>query len=90
MSDEDIQKLASEYYELVCQDHHKDRDCHWNIVKRWSYGGKPKYHVEHFGYVYDYEYSEDFSTHKEALNELERVLKAAIAMVKKDIAENGR
>ena len=39
--EEEITKLTELWYEIVGNDHHKDRDCHWYINKVWSYGEKP-------------------------------------------------
>lgn len=47
-----IEELTSLWFDVVTNDHHKDRDCHWYINKVWSYGEKPFYRVEHYGYVY--------------------------------------
>ena len=60
-----ITKLTKVWYELVSLDHHKDRDCHWYINKVWSYGEKPIYIVEHYGYIRD-EVIEEFDTYSEA------------------------
>ena len=49
----DIVKLTEEWYELISGNHHKDRDCHWYIETRWSYGEQPEYRVFHNGYVTD-------------------------------------
>jgi hypothetical protein len=51
-NEEIITELSSLWYNIVGSDHHKDRDCHWYINKVWSYGDKPFYRVEHYGYVY--------------------------------------
>ena len=48
----DVSRLTNIYNDMVCNDHHKDRDCHWYINKVWSYGEPPFYRVEHYGYVY--------------------------------------
>ena len=48
-----IKELTEKWYKLVSQGHHKDRDCHWRIVERWSYGEAPCYFIEHDGYVVD-------------------------------------
>ncbi len=45
--------LAAEYYEVVGGDIHKERDCHWQISERWSYGEHVGWFVEHDGYCYD-------------------------------------
>ena len=44
-------ELTGMWYELVGLDHHKDRDCHWGIEQRWSYGDPPTWRVTHDGYV---------------------------------------
>lgn len=46
-----IQLLTSKWYEYIRMNHHKDRDCHWFIEKRWSYGDPAKYYPAHFGYI---------------------------------------
>lgn len=50
---EQITKLTDEWYRLIGKDHHKDRDCHWYIETKWSYGLAPKYIVCHYGYIID-------------------------------------
>lgn len=51
---EEITKLTEEWYDLIGGDHHKDRDCHWYIETKWSYGNPPTYMVQHWGYIIDY------------------------------------
>ncbi|MDI6788416.1 MAG: hypothetical protein QME51_08605 [Planctomycetota bacterium] len=48
----EIASLTRLWYSLVGLAHHKDRDCHWQIKKIWSYGQKPTYEIEHFGYIF--------------------------------------
>lgn len=60
-----IIKLSNIWYNLISFDHHKDKDCHWYIEKKWSYGEKPDYHVIHNGYIGDC-INKNFSTSKEA------------------------
>jgi hypothetical protein len=50
---EEITNLTAKWYKYVNLDHHKDRDCHWYIEKRWSYGDEPYYQAHHYGYVID-------------------------------------
>lgn len=50
---EEITILTDEWYHLIGKDHHKDRDCHWYIETKWSYGFPPKYIVCHYGYIID-------------------------------------
>jgi hypothetical protein len=73
----EITELTSEWYSLISEEHHKDRDCHWYINIKWSYGDKPRYVVEHYGYVYDEVY-ELFNTYEEALQRLKEELLKAI------------
>lgn len=47
-----ITEFASEYHKLIAGDHHKDKDCHWSIETRWSYGQEPKFIVRHRGYLF--------------------------------------
>ena len=82
-SEAELTKLAAEYYEAVQGDVHKDRDCHWQIVERWSYGEHAGWFVDHNGYVYDMpgsEYGEDgpHPSREAAMRRLAEHLRAAI------------
>jgi len=46
-SPDSILYLTGIWYDLIRKEHHKDRDCHFAVVKRWSYGNRPTYHIEH-------------------------------------------
>ena len=51
---------TNRWYQYVSQDHHKDRDCHWDIcfVKRYSYGqpsSENYWFVRQQGYIVDFE-----------------------------------
>jgi hypothetical protein len=48
-----ITELAEKYHKLIAGDHHKDRDCHWHIEVKWSYGNDPVFIVEHKGYLHE-------------------------------------
>jgi len=77
MTNEDkITKLTGLWYSCLI-DHHKDRDCHWHIDICWSYGEKPKYQVQHYGYLLD-EISIDFDSLEKAQLFLISVLKSSI------------
>lgn len=77
----EIKKLTEEWYELISGDHHKDRDCHWYIESRWSYGEDPEFRVMHNGYVTDnIEIACD--SYETALMELRTLIKRAIERVK--------
>jgi hypothetical protein len=69
-----IIELTKLWYEIVSTDHHKDRDCHWYVNKVWSYGHKPYYRVEHYGYIGKETYDNDFDTYLEAQNFLHDTL----------------
>jgi len=56
-NEEKITLLTSIWYKCLI-DHHKDRDCHFKISKKWSYGKLPIYCVEHYGYIIDEIYGE--------------------------------
>lgn len=74
---EEIKKLTDIWYQIVGLDHHKDRDCHWYINEKWSYGDYPTYEVCHYGYIYS-EVSITTNSYEKAQKELIRVLKRAI------------
>jgi hypothetical protein len=84
---EEITKLTDEWYRLIGSDHHKDRDCHWYIETKWSYGYPPKYIVNHFGYILD-EIIEECDSYDEALLKLKEILIEKIEEEKKFQKEN--
>lgn len=75
---DEITYLAAEYHALVGKDHHKDRDCHWYIETRWSYGHPPKYIARHHGYVSE-ELDEKYDTYQGAVIGLRAYLRECIA-----------
>jgi hypothetical protein len=75
--EQEITKLTQEWYALMGEDHHKDRDCHWYIETKWSYGQVPTYCVIHHGYVYD-RIDENWNSYQGALNRLREILIDAI------------
>lgn len=48
-----IIELSNFWYSYVNKDHHKDRDCHFYIKEVYSYGEKPYWRIEHYGYIVD-------------------------------------
>jgi len=68
-----ITELTDEWYTLIGPDHHKDRDCHWYIETKWSYGQPPKYIVQHYGYIID-ELQEQCDSYDLALIKLKDIL----------------
>ncbi|MDK8171737.1 hypothetical protein QP735_04260 [Curtobacterium citreum] len=55
-----ITELTEKYQWAIRGEHHKDRDCHWAIVKEWSYGDAPTYHVDHEGYLHEWDGPKSF------------------------------
>ena len=84
MTNEELHKtilaLTNEWYSLIRGEHHKDRDCHWYIETKWSYGEPPVYHVYHYGYVGE-EVDVPCATYEEALNVLWQALTDAIKLI---------
>jgi hypothetical protein len=76
---EEITKLSEDWYFLIGKDHHKDRDCHWYIETKWSYGHPPMYTVQHFGYIIHPNVEIECHSYDEALTLLKNLLKQHIA-----------
>lgn len=72
--------LLDFWYHYVNCDHHKERDCHFYIQKKWSYGSDLEYEVYHDGYMMDIPYKE-FETYDEALTYLVESLETEIESV---------
>lgn len=66
MTNEETITILTEIWYACLIDHHKDKDCHWYIDKTWSYGQKPIYSVQHYGYIIDDFKCEDFNTMEDA------------------------
>jgi hypothetical protein len=77
--------LTQFWYEYVGCDHHKDRDCHFYINKKWSYGHPAVYYVDHYGYMSEYKGEGEFATYEEALDELLAFLEENAASAYKNI-----
>jgi len=77
----EISELAKEWYHLIGPQHHKDRDCHWRIVTRWSYGDPATYSVEHNGYILC-DIQIPCASYFEALSKLKTKLKQSIEQEK--------
>lgn len=60
-----LDELLATYNDYVCRDHHKDKDCHFSIEKRWSYGKANGYTPMHYGYVHHF-HGPTFPTYEEA------------------------
>lgn len=75
--EEAVTNLNSVWMNTISGLHHKDRDCHWSIRRRWSYGSNPVWIVEHFGYLED-EVEQEVKTYQEALELVIKKLEQAI------------
>ena len=84
---EEITELTDEWYFLIGKDHHKDRDCHWYIETKWSYGQSPTYMIQHYGYILD-EIQETWKTYELALERLKKILTEEITQYKSYINDN--
>ena len=73
----EILRLTKLWYQYVGMDHHKDRDCHWSIEERFSYGDEPTYEVYHFGYIFE-ERTIKCKTKREATRALLNLIKEAL------------
>jgi hypothetical protein len=84
---EEITKLTVEWRSFSGKGHCKDKDFHWYIETKWSYGQPPKYSVQHHGYIlHDFEEIE-CSSYEEALTVLRDTLKEKIEDERKFIEE---
>ena len=75
-----------QYHELIAGDHHKDRDCHWFIETRWSYGNAPVYVVARNGYLHHTETAR-FDSYDCALAYLREEIQDAIEIERFNKAE---
>jgi hypothetical protein len=76
--EDEITGLSEKWYELISAGGHKDRDCHWYLESRWSYGLPQVYVVVHDGGVFE-RVEEEFDTYEEALEGLKGYLERAIS-----------
>ena len=86
---EEITNLTDEWYTLCGKaGHYKDRDAHWYIETKWSYGNPPIYSVQHYGYILD-KIEEECDSYEEALTFLRDTLKKEIEDERKSQDERG-
>ena len=83
----EITDLTQQWYTLIGPDHHKDRDCHWYIETKWSYGGSPEHRIVHNGYIIG-KLEEAWQTYELALGRLKELLTKEIKEYTKDRDEN--
>lgn len=84
---EEITKLTAEWRSLTAKGHCKDRDFHWYIETKWSYGNPPKYTIQHWGYILG-EDVEECDSYDQALLKLKEILTEKIAEEKKHQEED--
>ena len=60
-----ISELLKLWYDLIGQDHHKDRDCHFFIERDYCTYGELFWTVRHDGYILK-DYTEEFPTFQKA------------------------
>jgi hypothetical protein len=76
--EQDLTRLTDIWCRFVGQDHHKDRDCHWYVSQRFSYGEPPYFIAYHHGYVAEYFEGSKCTTIEEAQQELKDKILFAI------------
>jgi hypothetical protein len=84
-----LTRLTADWMSTIGPEHHKDRDCHFWIERRWSYGEPPKWVAEHHGYWIKEQFIRRCDTYREAIQALIGLLTHELAEAKKCIAENG-
>lgn len=85
VSDAELSALVAAHYAALRGEIRKDRDCHWFISERWSYGRPRGWVVEHDGSCYDIlEHGGDrvFFNRQEAVNVMAEHLERAIAEIR--------
>ena len=88
---EEITKLTEEWRSLTGKGHCKDRDFHWYVETKWSYGQPPTYSVQHWGYILG-DIVEECDSYDEALLKLKEILIETTEKEKtfdEEINENG-
>jgi hypothetical protein len=77
----EVTELSAKYCRLIESEYHKEEDCHWFINVVWSYGERPKYSIEHDGYLFELTRNLEnttFNSYEDALRMLISLLKEAI------------
>lgn len=81
--------LTNEWLNTIGPQHHKDRDCHFSIERRWSYGEPPVWIAEHYGYWVTEHFKKECSTYRDAVQALIDMLTEELADAKRCIEEGG-
>lgn len=83
--EEQLLRLTDQHYEEVRRSgYYKDRDCHFFINKVWSYGDKPYWRIEHYGYHTDLDdycdyQDKEYNSYEKALKDLVSVMTTIVA-----------
>lgn len=89
--DAEIVRLTRLWHEGVSLDHHKDRDCHWYITVKYSYGDQPTFTASHNGYIGPQWQGEEFTTYAQAAadlkHKLERCIEDRIAWAREQLVD---
>jgi hypothetical protein len=85
--EKEITELTEQWYNAIGKDHHKDRDCHWYIETKWSYGQSPVHIIRHYGYILD-EIEEIWTNYDKALERLKEILSYEIGEYNKQYEED--
>jgi hypothetical protein len=84
----EITKLTDEWYSLIGKGgYYKEKDCHWYIETKWSYGRYPRYTIYHNGYILG-EIEETWTTYDAALKRLKEILEQKIKEEKEWLEED--
>ncbi len=87
--EQQVINLTKKWYNYVSLDHHKDRDCHWYIEKRYSYGQFATYTAVHNGYRIEPWSSPPVASEEDAMllliNKITREINDAIKGTKMDL-----
>lgn len=85
-----LTELTGQWMQTIRRQHHKDRDCHFVVERRLSYGDKPYWSAEHFGYWIERPFSKRCKTYREAVGALIALLTEEIAEAKRCIEERDK
>lgn len=82
-----VTELTNEWMNTIGPEHHKDRDCHFFIERKWSYGNSPAWKVVHNGYWIE-SIDQQCESYRLALQFLVSTLQSEIASAKQSIKES--
>jgi hypothetical protein len=86
MISEKIVDLTAKWFRYIGPTHHKDRDCHWYIETKYSYGRPPVYSAYINGYLFS-DQREDRDNFPQAEKDLLDMIKEAIQTEWENVAD---